>query len=303
MSFGRIVEIASDGRHLSVYRGFMVVSADGEEIARVPLDDISAVIANAHGLTYTNALLVELARRGATVVLCGANHSPVAFLWAVDGHHIQSCRMEAQIVLSAPKSKQLWKQLVQAKITQQAAVLETLSLPSAPVGTLAASVRSGDPENIEAQAARRYWPLLFGPDFRRDRSSGGANALLNYGYTILRATVCRAIMAAGLHPSIGLHHSNQFNPMRLADDLMEPFRPFVDLAVFRLLHAGSDAVTPETKKILAAVMEGEVGTESGATPLKTAVQDMASSLGLIFEGKQEKLVLPAPPPPLLRDRS
>lgn len=300
MSTGRIVEIATDGRHLAVHRGFMTVTADKEEIARIPLDDIAAVIANAHGLTYSNNLLVELAKRGAMLVLCGPNHSPAAFLWAADGHHMQSARIEAQLTSALPKAKQLWKQIVQAKIAQQAAVLESLGLPFAPVQALIPSVRSGDSDNIEAQAARRYWPLLLGADFRRDRDSGGLNAMLNYGYTVLRATVARSIMAAGLHPSIGLHHSNQFNPMRLADDLMEPFRPFVDLTVFQISKNGHDDVNPETKKILASVMDMEVAMEQGATALKTAVQDMASSLGMVFEGKAEKLCLPAPQPPLWR---
>ena len=300
MSRSRIVEIANDGRHLAVYRGFMTVSVDQEEIARIPLDDIAAVIANAHGLTYSNNLLVELAKRGAVMVLCGPNHSPAALLWSVEGHHMQSARIAAQLKASLPKSKQLWKQIVQCKIAQQAAVLEALGQPSAPVKALVSEVRSGDPDNIEAQAARRYWTLIFGDAFRRDRDSGGHNSLLNYGYTVLRATVARAIMAAGLHPSIGLHHSNQFNSMRLADDLMEPFRPFVDLAVFHLTKMGQIEIGPETKKILAGVMEMEVAVEHGATALNTAVQDMASSLGMIFEEKAEKLSLPAPQPPLWR---
>lgn len=291
MSNGRIVEIATDGRHLAVYRGFMTVAADKEEIARIPLDDIDAVIANAHGLTYSNNLLVELAQRGAMMVLCGANHAPVAFLWAADGHHLQSARIAAQIASSAPKSKRLWKQIVQAKITQQANVLQAIGQPDAPVRALTDKVRSGDPDNIEAQAARRYWPILLGKDFRRDRNSDGANAMLNYGYTVLRATVARAIMAAGLHPSIGVHHSNQFNPMRLADDLMEPFRPFVDIAVYRLVHAGKSEVDPSTKRALVAAIDVEILTEKGAMPLKAVIQESASSLGLIFEGKADRLAL------------
>lgn len=300
MSRTRIVEIGNDGRHLAVHRGFMTVSADREEIARIPLDDIAAVIANAHGLTYSNNLLVELAKRGAMMVLCGPNHSPAAFIWSIEGHHMQSARIEAQLKASLPKSKQLWKQIVQCKIAQQAAVLEAIGQPCAPVKALISEVRSGDPDNIEAQAARRYWPLLYGNSFRRDRDSGGHNALLNYGYTVLRATAARSIMAAGLHPSIGLHHSNQFNPMRLADDLMEPFRPFVDLAVFHLTQKGQVDIDPETKRALVGVMEMEVAVEHGATALNTAVQDMASSLGMIFEDKAEKLSLPAPQPPLWR---
>lgn len=294
----RIVEIAKEGRHLAVSRGFMSVSADGEEIARIPLDSIAAVIANAYGLTYSNNLLVKLAEHNAILVICGPNHAPAASLWATEGHHMQSARIEGQVRQTLPKSKQLWKQLVQAKIGQQAAVLKAVGQPHAPVAALVRKVRSGDPENIEAQAARRYWKTLFGKDFRRDQSGDGQNALLNYGYTILRATVARAVMAAGLHPSIGLHHANQFNTMRLVDDLIEPFRPFVDFAVFNLLKKNMDNVNPETKRILAGLPEMEVLKLSGATAMRTAINDMASSLGLIYEGRDSGLDLPNPQPPL-----
>jgi CRISPR-associated protein Cas1 len=164
---GRIVEIAEDGRHLSMHRGFMVVSAEKAEVGRVPLDDIGVVIANAHGLTYTNNLLIELAERGVSVVLCGPHHRPVAWLWPMEGHHMQAMRMRAQLAAPAPLGKRLWQILVRAKVQQQAATLAALGRPAGGFQLLARQVRSGDPENIEAQAARRYWPLMFGNGFRR----------------------------------------------------------------------------------------------------------------------------------------
>lgn len=234
---GRIVEIADDRRHLFVNRGFMVVrDSEGErkELGQIPLDDIAAVIANAHGITYTNNLLVALAERGAPFVLCGTNHNVVGVLFTLDGHHVQAKRIEAQIAASAPTSKRMWAAVVKAKLEQQAAALEAAGEPTIPLTALIGKVRSGDPENIEGQGARRYWTLLFGADFRRDQNGGGLNALLNYGYTILRSAMARSVVAAGLHPSIGLHHSNDSNAMRLVDDLMEPFRPVVDLKVWQL---------------------------------------------------------------------
>lgn len=294
----RIIEIATDGRYLAVDRGFMTVSDKGAEIARIPLDDIAAVIGNAHGLTWSNKLMVELARRNAALVICGANHNPVAFLWAVDGFHQQAARMDAQIAATGPKGKQIWKQIVQVKIAQQANVLEAVGQPTAPLQALVAKVRSGDPDNIEAQAARRYWTLLLGPDFRRDRDAAGANSLLNYGYMIIRSAVARAILSAGLHPGIPVHHKNANNPLRLADDLMEPFRPFVDCAVFHLLRNGMDTVTPETKRILAGLPETEIAVETGMTALRTGIQNAATSMALVYEGGREKLDLPLPRPPL-----
>lgn len=294
----RIIEIATDGRHLAVDRGFMTVSGNGQEITRIALDDIASVISNAHGLTYSNNLFVELAKRNALFVFCGSNHNPIGFLWALDGFHQQASRMDAQIESTAPKSKQLWKQIVQAKIEQQAGTLKATGNPDAPVRALMAKVRSGDPENIEAQAARRYWPLLFGQDFRRDRTANDVNSLLNYAYMIIRSTVARSIMAAGLHPGIPIHHKNANNPMRLADDLMEPFRPYADFAVWNLLRSGWDSVIPETKRILAALPEMEISTATGMTAMRIGIQNAAISLALVYEGSRDRLDLPLPQPPL-----
>lgn len=238
---GRIVEVADDKRHLFVNRGFMVVrDTDGErkELGQVPLDDIAAVIANAHGITYTNNLLVALAERGVPFVLCAANHNAVGMLLTLDGHHVQSKRIEAQLSASQPTHKRMWATIVKSKLEQQAAALEAAGAPTAPLSALVSKVRSGDPDNLEGVGARRYWRLLFGDEFRRDQDAGGVNGLLNYGYTVARAATARAIVAAGLHPSIGVHHCNDANPLRLVDDLMEPFRPVIDLKVWQLVRHG-----------------------------------------------------------------
>jgi CRISPR-associated protein Cas1 len=300
-----MIEIATDGKHLSVSRGFMLVEENKTELARVPLDDIMAVIGAAHGLTFSNHLLVELAKRNAPLVLCGSNFTPVAFLWSLEGNYRQSARMDAQIASTLPKSKQLWKQIVQAKIAQQAATLEAAGGNAVPVLALMKEVKSGDTSNVEAQAARRYWPLLLGRDFRRDRQSGGTNALLNYGYMILRSAVARSLMGAGLHPSIGLHHSHSGNPMRLVDDLMEPYRPFIDFVVWRLEKEGSTEITPPTKTALVGVLELNVETTLGMTSLRTAVQETATTLALIYEDKKKtsELFFPLPQAPLWRDRT
>ncbi len=298
MSVERIVEIASDNRHLAALRGFMTVSEGKEELGRIPLDDISAVIANAHGLTYSNNLLTSLAQRGAPFVICGANHAPAAFLWAVDGHHMQSARIDAQLRATAPQAKQLWKQIIQSKIKGQASVLESLQKPKAPVEALLNKVKSGDPENIEAQAARRYWPILFGSDFRRNRTLPGKNGLLNYGYTIIRSGVARAILACGLHPGIGIHHRNAYNPMRLVDDMMEPYRPYTDFVVWHLLNEGCEDVTSDAKRLLASMAEMAVPMNDGIYPMRRAIQKTMQSLASVYEGKTTKLDLPTTSPPL-----
>ena len=204
---GRVVEIATDGRHLSIFRGFLVVADRGEEVGRVAMDEVAAVIANAHGLTYTNNALVELSARGVPIVLCGANHMPAAIVWPVDAHHVQTGRMEDQISASLPLKKRLWAQIVRAKIQAQGATLAAVGAPSGGFQLLSRKVRSGDPDNVEAEAARRYWPLLLGSAFHRDTDGGGTNGLLNYGYAVLRAGIARAVMGAGLHPGFELMHS------------------------------------------------------------------------------------------------
>jgi len=289
---GRVVEVATDGRHLAMDRGFLTIVDKGAEVGRIPLDDLAAVVANAHGITYSNNLMVTLATRGVPVILCGPNHRPAAVVWPIDGHHAQAGRMSDQARASAPLKKRLWQQIVQAKILAQAATLLTVGAEAAGFRLLARKVRPGDPDNVEAEAARRYWPLLFGPEFRRDTDGGGLNGLLNYGYAILRAATARAVMAAGLHPSLGLMHSNRGNALVLVDDLMEPFRPLVDREVHRLSGEGVGEVSSETKKTLARIMVIDLPTEEGMSPLMTCLDRLASSLAKAYGGEGDRLVLP-----------
>jgi CRISPR-associated protein Cas1 len=298
---GRIIEVADDRRHLFMHRGFMVVQeTEGErkELGQVPLDDIAAVIANAHGLSYTNNLLVALAERCSPFVLCAANHNAVGMLLPIDGNFQQAKRFDAQISASLPLLKRLWAEIVKSKLQQQAAALEAAGAPFIPLSALVKKVRSGDPENYEAQGARRYWGLLFGESFRRDQQAGGLNAMLNYGYTVLRAATARAVVAAGLHPTLGVHHSNEGNAMRLVDDLMEPFRPLIDLKVWQLSQHGEELITPESKRALVKTLYEDMQTTAGATPVMVCIQRLATSLAQIFIGEKEKLDLPLPGLPL-----
>ncbi len=293
---GRIVEIAEDRRHLAVDRGFLVIRRGKDEVGRVPLDDIAAVIANAHGLSYSNNVLVALASRGVALVICGANHAPSAILWSVESHHRQAGRLDAQLAATRPMGKRLWAQIVRAKITRQADVLRATHTIDAPVRALARRVRSGDPDNVEAQAARKYWPLLMGEDFRRRRELAGTNALLNYGYTVLRAATARAVLAAGLYPALGLHHRSSQNPMRLVDDLMEPFRPLIDFRVAALIKNGQRPIDPQTKRLLAETLYHDLPGDEGERPVMAWIQHLATSLALLYEGQKKELTLPDPLP-------
>ena len=291
----QVIDISQDGRHLSRDRGFLRVEENGQTIGRVPLDQIAAVIVHAHGVTWTNSILVELAERGTPVVICAANHQPRALLFPIEGHHAQGARMRAQWTAPEPLCKQAWKRVVIAKIKMQAAALAAVGQPRAPLDFMARNVQSGDSTNTEAQAARLYWPMLLGSDFRRDPDRPDVNGLLNYGYTVLRAATARAIAAAGLHPTIGIFHSNRSNAFALADDLMEPFRPLVDLTARTILAQNGPEVTPVAKLAFARLIALDLPLTGETSPVSVALTRLATSLAQSFEARKLSLALPEPP--------
>jgi CRISPR-associated protein Cas1 len=292
----RIVDIATDGLHLSAYRGFMMIERGPEEVGRIALDDIHALIIHAHGITWSTNLVTRLAERGAPVVFCNSNHSPVAVTLPIEGYHAQGARMQAQWNASKPLAKQLWRRVVSAKIAMQGALLAAQGIPGAEAFPhIARRVTSGDRENLEAQAARRYWPLLMGQDFRRDRDSGGVNALLNYGYAVLRATCARAVVAAGLHPTIGIQHANRGNAFALADDLVEPFRPLVDVLALRMTREGVKTLDPLAKRRFARLIAFDLRIAGEVSPMLVAANRLAQSLARAFETGRPNLVLFEPP--------
>jgi len=298
---GRIVEIEGAGRRLALERGFLTVAGPEGLLGKVPLDDIEAVILATPAASLTSQALAALAARGAPVVVCGADFRPAAYLLPVDGHYAQGDRVEAQAESSRPLRKRLWADLVRAKILAQGAALERVGGKARFVEALAAGVRSGDVANVEALAAQRYFPLMFGPKFRRDRDAAGVNAFLNYGYTVLRAATARAIVGAGLHPSLSLMHRSRGDALRLADDLMEPFRPTIDLIAYALAEEGFDSVSTDAKRRLAACLHQDFATDEGVTPLSNLLSRLAISLAQNFIGQRKGLFLPTKPIPLLAD--
>lgn len=174
-------------------------------MGRVALDDIGALITHSYGLSWTNHVFIELSERSIPIVLCGNNHRPVAIVWPVEGHSVQAVRMKAQASAPKPIQKQIWAEIVRCKIRLQGAVLKACGKEGAAFVSIARQVRSGDPENKEAQAARKYWKALFGTAFKRDIAQGGVNSLLNYGYIVLRALVSRAICAVIQHWAFFIH--------------------------------------------------------------------------------------------------
>lgn len=195
----------------------------------IPIEDIAVVLLSSRRATTSVAALDALASAGAAVVVCGPDMLPTGMLLPLAGHFEHTKRLAAQLDAPLPLRKRVWQEIVRAKVLSQGSLLETFRGDALGMYELADKVRSGDPENIEARAAQRYWPALMGSsDFRRRVDADGANSLLNYGYAVLRASVARSICAAGLHPAVGVHHHGRGNPFCLADDLMEPYRPVID---------------------------------------------------------------------------
>ncbi|WP_349903562.1 type II CRISPR-associated endonuclease Cas1 [Parafrigoribacterium humi] len=289
---GRVIEVIESDRHLSLEYGNMLIRDSVRVVARVALDDVSAVIVNPYGATQSAGLLAALAERNIPFIVAGKNFSPVGIMLAIDGNFAQSGRIEKQIEASRPTTKRLWQQVVRAKLDMQSMALEVMGVDSSPVRAMIPRVRSGDPENFEAQAARLYWRRMFGRTFRRDRELMGVNSFLNYGYAVLRSATARAVVAAGLHPGIGIHHRNAYDSMRLVDDLMEPYRPLVDIRVHGLVDAGYEEVTVEVKRRLVSVINTDVPTSLGTSPVSVALHYLATSLSQVYSGDRDQLELP-----------
>jgi CRISPR-associated protein Cas1 len=290
----RTVEISGQHNRLSVSLGSLIIERDGEAVGRIPLEDLGVLILDAADTVYTHWVLAEALAAGAVVVPCGRDHLPSG-LFLPQNNSLQTQRLAAQVSAPLPLKKRLWKQIVQAKVRHQAAALPQDSPARSRIANLVTCVRSGDPTNVEAQAARIYWQAMFGQEFRRNPDADdGANALLNYGYAVVRAAVARAIAGAGLHPSFGLHHHNRGNPFALADDLLEPLRPIVDRKAKALADFGQTDLRPNTKRELLGLLTQEVQVADLKGPLLVALERTVASLVRCYAGEQAKLDLPAP---------
>lgn len=289
---GRILEIAQNGRCVHLERGFIAIREDGKALGRVPIDDIDAVIASAHGITWSNKALSALSAQGSPVVILGENFHPASIIMPISGHHDQGRRMRAQASAKLPLRKRFWADLIKAKIKAQSAALEQIGIPTTRLSTIQREVRSGDTSNREAAAAQAYWPAIMARGFHRNDCANPANAMLNYGYAVLRAGTARAIVAAGLHPSLSVHHVSDGDAFALADDLMEPFRPTVDLVVRDLVKAGLTIEAPEARPRLVATLGADFRTQNGRTPLSHCLVRLAQSLSEAFKQGAGHLNLP-----------
>ena len=265
-------------------------------IRTIPIEDIGVVLLNHQQITITHGLLNALQENNCAVITCSSNHMPSGLLLPLDGHTLQNERFRSQLEASLPLRKQLWQQTIQAKITNQAHLLaEVLGEPVPNMLAWAKLVKSGDTGNLEARAAAFYWRNLFItlPDFTREQEEIAPNSLLNYGYAILRAIIARSLVGCGLLPTLGIHHHNKYNAYCLADDIMEPYRPFVDQLVVDLCNDGfPDTLTKEIKGELLSIPTLDVEIDGQRRPLMIAASQTASSLLHCFSGESRRLSYP-----------
>lgn len=288
--------------YLSVKNSQLVVkrtdSETQQEVVRtVPIEDIGVVVLEDRQITITNVALDALLQNNCAVITCDEKHMPAGMLLPLEGNTIQSERFANQIDASLPLKKQLWQQTVQAKIRNQASVLKRLS--DVEVGCMLAwanDVKSGDSDNLEGRAAAYYWKNIFPslPGFTRDREGEMPNNLLNYGYAIVRAVIARALVASGLLPTLGIHHHNRYNAYCLADDIMEPYRPYVDELVINIMRSDIDygELTPELKKQLLGLPVAEVLIGGQRSPLMVAASQTTASLCKCYSGELRKMAYP-----------
>lgn len=270
--------------------------AESGEVHQAPIEDIGVVILDHQQITITQALMAHLLKNNVALVTCDNTHHPTGLLLNLDGHTLQSQVFQAQLEASVPLKKQLWQQTVVAKIQNQATLLRLQRAVDKLLLQYAKEVKSGDSGNHEAKAAAYYWKNIFPPflGFTRERFGLPPNNLLNYGYAIIRAIVARSLVGSGLLPTLGIFHRNQYNAYCLADDIMEPYRPFVDKVVCRIVSLNGQylEMTPSMKKELLAIPAMDVLIDGQKSPLMNAVQRTTASLVKCFEGKSRKILYP-----------
>lgn len=265
---------------------------DPDFMRTIPVEDIGFILLENQQISITLPLLNALADNNAAVIVCTDKMMPNAMLLNLDSNSVQGERYRDQINASEPLKKNLWKQTVEAKIRNQAALLDKLDKDGSQLKPYWQNVKSGDTDNREGIAAKIYWDALFGDDFMRYRSGVSPNEMLNYGYTVLRAAVTRSLMGSGLFPAFGIYHRNRYNAFPLADDIMEPYRPYVDEIVFDLYANGEQELNKNVKAELLKLLYVDTVFDKVTRPLDLGLSVTTSSLAKCFSGDQKKILYP-----------
>lgn len=291
----KIIDISENAAFLRARHEQLLIESNGREQS-VPLEEVAVLIVAQPAVCFTQAVLNGLCAHGGAFIICDERKMPSGMLLPFAGHFIQTERFAAQLKAGLPLKKRLWSQIVKAKILAQARLLKALYKDDWGLTAMARKVRTGDPANFESWAARRYWAAMFGDNFsRRPRSDDNINCLLNYGYGVMRSLVARALCGSGLHPSIGIHHHNRYDPFCLADDIMEPLRPLVDDIVSDLLNfLGRDVPLDKAAKsfLLSEFQNRKLILSKEKRSIFDSLARTAACLSDIFQGKRQKLIFP-----------
>ena len=278
---------------LSLKNAQLVISwkDDRDKVTR-PIEDIGCVVLENQMISITLPLLNELVKNNVAVILCDNRQMPTSMLQSLDANATQAESLKSQLAVSEPMKKQAWKQIIEAKIKNQASVLDKVYGKGDSLKPFFMNVKSGDTDNREGLAAKVYWGHLFGNSFKRERDGCPPNALLNYGYTILRAATARALLGSGLLPNLGIFHKSRYNAFPLADDVMEPYRPFVDEIVYFLWKEGVTELNKDSKMSVMRLLSCDVKVGQVMRPLQIALTFTTSSLAKYYAGETKKITLP-----------
>ncbi len=259
----------------------------------VPIEDMAILVLDHYQITISHQAIVMLQHHNIAIVSCDQSHLPLGLMLPLTGHVTHSEKLKLQINCSEPLKKQLWKQTVEAKIYQQQMLLTKLGFDAMPMQNYLNNVKSGDTTNMEGIAAQYYWKQLF-DNFTRERYGEAPNNFLNFGYAILRSIVARALVSSGLNPTIGIFHRNKYNAYCLADDIMEPYRPYVDEMVLEWINKPfrPTELTKESKAFLLAIATKDVIIDGLTRPLLVAISSTTSSLVKCLAGEQRLIRYP-----------
>jgi len=288
----QIIDI-SQAAYIRMQHQQLIIEQKGSEQAAIPIEDIGVLILQHPAIVLTQAALIGCQKNNVAIIFCDDTYVPYSIVLPLcRGHTLHSKILRQQLKVSRPTQKRVWQSVVQQKILQQLQTIRCLGGDSKKLQRLAQQVKSGDSNNHEAQAAQHYWKILMGDNFIRDRSKMDANVLLNYGYAIIRAMIARAIVAGGLHPALGVHHHNQYNALCLADDLMEPFRPWVDFVVVKQQPFDGAGIAKEQKRPLLQLLSQQVSYSDQSMPLMVACHYLMADVKKALFEKGQKIHYP-----------
>ena len=288
----RIIDI-SEAAYLHLKHQQLLIDKQNETIGQITIEDLGILILQHPAIVLTQQVIIACQKNKVAIIFCDEKHLPYsAILPIADSNTLHHKILKQQNNISEPTRKHLWQQIVQTKIRQQACTLTLLDKDPIRLNRLASKVKTNDSGNCEATAAQAYWKLLFGDKFRRDPDLDGINCLLNYGYAIIRALVARAICSAGLHPTLGLFHHNQYNALCLADDVMEPFRPWVDWLVYKMAESGQVDINQPNKQALLGLLNETVLYEGKKMPFMVATHYLMANLKRCYNKEQKRFYYP-----------